>query len=190
MRRSILLLSSIFVVAGASAGAAPDRIAARVDAVLTKTPVIDGHNDLPWAIRERFKGDLAKIDLGSDTAKLAPPAGEPALMTDIARLRAGHVGAQFWSVWIPVTTTGPAAVQTTVEQIDLVKAMAARWPHDFAMAYSVADIRRAERDGKVASLIGVEGGHQINDSTRTRTISGYSDRKAPLPGVDFKKYSA
>ena len=164
MRRSILLLSSIFVVAGASAGAAPDRIAARVDAVLTKTPVIDGHNDLPWAIRERFKGDLAKIDLGSDTAKLAPPAGEPALMTDIPRLRAGHVGAQFWSVWIPVTTTGPAAVQTTVEQIDLVKAMAARWPHDFAMAYSVADIRRAERDGKVASLIGVEGGHQINDS--------------------------
>ena len=164
MRRSILLLSSIFVVAGASAGAAPDRIAARVDAVLTKTPVIDGHNDLPWAIRERFKGDLAKIDLASDTAKLAPPAGEPALMTDIPRLRAGHVGAQFWSVWIPVTTTGPAAVQTTVEQIDLVKAMAARWPHDFAMAYSVADIRRAERDGKVASLIGVEGGHQINDS--------------------------
>jgi membrane dipeptidase len=166
MRSSILLLSclSILVAAAASAKDAPDRTAARVDAVLRKTPVIDGHNDLPWELRERFGGDLSKIDLASDTAKLAPPADAPALMTDIPRLRAGHVGAQFWSVWIPVSTTGPAAVQTTIEQIDLVKAMAARWPRDFAMAYSVADIRRAEREGKVASLIGVEGGHQINDS--------------------------
>ena len=164
MRRSIVLLSSFFAVAAASAKDPTDRIAVRVDAVLAKTPVIDGHNDLPWNIRERFGGDLSKIDLGSDTAKIAPPAGEPALMTDIPRLRAGHVGAQFWSVWIPVTTTGPAAVQTTIEQIDLVKAMAARWPRDFAMAYSAADIRNAEREGKVASLIGVEGGHQIDDS--------------------------
>ncbi|HEX5123205.1 MAG TPA: dipeptidase, partial [Rhodanobacteraceae bacterium] len=163
MRRSILLIS-ILVAATASANDAPDRIAARVDAVLTKTPVIDGHNDLPWNLRERFGSDLSKIDLASDTAKIAPPAGEPAMMTDIPRLRAGHVGAQFWSVWIPVATTGPAAVQTTIEQIDIVKAMAARWPHDFAMAYSAADIRKAEREGKVASLIGVEGGHQINDS--------------------------
>jgi membrane dipeptidase len=162
MRRSILLLA--FLPAFASAASASEHTAARVDAVLTKTPVVDGHNDLPWEIRERFGGDLSKVDLGSDTAKLAPPAGAPALMTDIPRLRAGHVGAQFWSVWIPVTTTGPAAVQTTVEQIDLVKAIAARWPRDFAMAYSVADIRKAEREGKVASLIGVEGGHQINDS--------------------------
>ncbi len=166
MRRSIFLLSclSILLAAVASAKDAPDRVTARVDAVLAKTPVIDGHNDLPWELRERFGGDLSKIDLASDTAKLAPPADAPALMTDIPRLRAGHVGAQFWSVWIPVATTGPAAVQTTVEQIDLVKAIAARWPRDFTMAYSVADIRRAERDGKVASLIGVEGGHQINNS--------------------------
>jgi membrane dipeptidase len=138
--------------------------AANVDAVLTKTPVIDGHNDLPWTIRERFGGDLSKIDLAGDTSKLTPPAGEPAMMTDIPRLRAGHVGAQFWSVWIPVTTTGPAAVQTTIEQIDLVKAIAAKWPRDFAMAYTAADIRRIEREHKTASLIGIEGGHQINDS--------------------------
>jgi len=163
MRQSILLLS-ILVAANAFAKDASDRIAARVDAVLTKTPVIDGHNDMPWNIRERFGSDLSKIDLASDTAKIAPPEGEPAMMTDIPRLRAGHVGAQFWSVWIPVATTGPTAVQTTIEQIDIVKAMAARWPRDFAMAYSVADIRKAERDGKVASLIGVEGGHQINNS--------------------------
>ena len=163
MRQSILLLS-ILVAANAFAKDASDRIAARVDAVLTKTPVIDGHNDMPWNIRERFGSDLSKIDLASDTAKIAPPEGEPAMMTDIPRLRAGHVGAQFWSVWIPVATTGPAAVQTTIEQIDIVKAMAARWPRDFAMAYSAADIRKAEHDGKVASLIGVEGGHQINNS--------------------------
>ena len=166
MRGSILLLCFLSIFAGAAASAkdAPDRVAARVDAVLTKTPVIDGHNDLPWTLRERFGGDLSKIDLASDTAKLAPPAGEPAMMTDLPRARSGHLGAQFWSVWIPVATTGPAAVQTTIEQIDLVKAIAARWPRDFAMAYSVADIRRAEHEGKVASLIGVEGGHQINDS--------------------------
>ncbi len=167
MRRSIpALLSclSMHVACTALAQDAPDRSAVRVEAVLAKTPVIDGHNDLPWLIRERFGGDLSKIDLASDTAKLPPPAGEPAMMTDIPRLRAGHVGAQFWSVWIPVTTTGPAAVRTTVEQIDLVKAIVARWPRDFAMAYSAADIRRAQREGRIASLIGVEGGHQIDDS--------------------------
>ena len=157
MRRSIVPCCLSILVASAAS-------AASVDAVLSKTPVIDGHNDLPWVIRERFGSDLSKIDLASDTSKLAPPAGEPAMMTDVPRFRAGHVGAQFWSVWIPVTTTGPAAVQTTVEQIDLVKAIAARWPRDFAMAYTVADIRRAEREHKVASLIGVEGGHQIDDS--------------------------
>ena len=166
MRRSILMLSCLSMLApgAASANGASDRIAARVGAVLARTPVIDGHNDLPELLRGRFGGDLSMIDLAMDTSKTAPPAGEPALMTDIPRLRAGHVGAQFWSVWIPVTISGPAAVQTTIEQIDLVKAMAARWPHDFAMAYSVADIRRAQHEGRIASLIGVEGGHQINDS--------------------------
>ena len=166
MYRSILLFSclSMFAPGVASANDASDRIATHVDAVLARTPVVDGHNDLPELLRGRFGGDLSKIDLATDTSKIVPPAGEPALMTDIPRLRAGHVGAQFWSVWIPVTITGPAAVQTTVEQIDLVKAMAARWPRDFAMAYSVADIRRAQHAGRVASLIGVEGGHQINDS--------------------------
>ncbi|MGH8172343.1 MAG: dipeptidase [Rhodanobacteraceae bacterium] len=166
MRRSFLPLFSVLIFGAsfASAQDASDRSAARIEAVLSKTPIIDGHNDLPWEIRTHFGGDVSKIDLAADTAKLAPPPGEPALMTDIPRLRAGHVGAQFWSVWIPVTTTGPAAVKTTIEQIDLVKAMAARWPRDFAMAYSAADIRRAQREGRIASMIGIEGGHQIDDS--------------------------
>jgi membrane dipeptidase len=78
----------------------------RVARVLTQTPLIDGHNDLPWEIRTRFGGDLAKIDLAASTAGLpAPPPNAP-LMTDIPRLRRGHVGAQFWSVWVPVESKG------------------------------------------------------------------------------------
>ena len=136
----------------------------RVDQVLLQTPLIDGHNDLPWEIHERFKSDVAAVNLGSDTRHLPLEAGQAALMTDIPRLRAGHVGAQFWSVWIPVSTQGFEAVQMTLEQIDLVKRMSAQYPADFAMAYSAADIRRIHKSHKIASLIGIEGGHQINNS--------------------------
>jgi membrane dipeptidase len=146
-----------------SAQAAPD-YQHRVEAVLEQTPLIDGHNDLPWEIRERFKSDFSTIDLKSDTSHLVLAADQAALMTDIPRLRAGHVGAQFWSVWIPVSMQGFEAVQTTLEQIDLVKRMTARYPADFEMAYTAADIRRIHKAHKIASLIGIEGGHQINNS--------------------------
>jgi membrane dipeptidase len=136
----------------------------RVEQVLLQTPLIDGHNDLPWEIRDRYKSDLALIDLSSDTHRLPVGEGQAALMTDIPRLRAGHVGAQFWSVWIPSDVSGFQAVQMTLEQIDLVKRMTARYPADFAMAYSAADIRRIHKSRKIASLIGIEGGHQINNS--------------------------
>ena len=137
---------------------------ARVERVLSETPLIDGHNDLPWAIRDRFKGDLGVVDLHLETARLPFPPDQAALMTDIPRLRAGKVGGQFWSVWIPVQIKGFAAVQTTLEQIDLVKRICARYPDAFAMAYTAAEIRRAHQAHKVACLIGIEGGHQINDS--------------------------
>jgi len=140
---------------------------ARVARVLKQTPLIDGHNDLPWEIRERFKGALAAIDLNSDTSKLPlpkePPDAAP-LMTDIPRLRAGLVGGQFWSVWVPADIRGPEAVQATVEQIDLVKRIAAKYPAVFEVAYTAADVRRIHKAGRIASLIGIEGGHQINDS--------------------------
>jgi membrane dipeptidase len=136
----------------------------RVDQVLSQTPLIDGHNDLPWEIRERFKSDLGAVNLAADTRHLPVEAGQAALMTDIPRLRAGHLGAQFWSVWIPVSTQGFEAVQMTLEQIDLVKRMSAQYPADFAMAYTAADIRRIHKSHKIASLIGIEGGHQINNS--------------------------
>ena len=137
---------------------------ARVARVLKQTPLIDGHNDLPWEIRERFKSQLASIDLKSDTSKLTPPPDSAPLMTDIPRLRAGGVGGQFWSVWVPVNIAGFEAVQTTIEQIDLVKRIAARYPADLEMASTAADVRRIHRSGKIACLIGIEGGNQVNNS--------------------------
>jgi membrane dipeptidase len=136
----------------------------RVEQVLLRTPLIDGHNDLPWEIRDRFKSDLAAVDLKSDTTHLPFPPDAAPLMTDIPRLRAGHVGGQFWSVWIPPKQQGFEAVQTTLEQMDLVKRMAARYPGDLEMAYTAADVRRIHQSHKVASMIGIEGGHQINNS--------------------------
>jgi membrane dipeptidase len=147
-----------------TASAADQDFKARVARVLKQTPLIDGHNDLPWEIRKRFTGKLAAIDLRSDTSRLALGDGEVPLMTDIPRLRAGLVGGQFWSVWVPVDIKGFEAVQTTLEQIDLVKRIAARYPTDFEMAYTAADVRRIHRSGRIASLIGIEGGNQINDS--------------------------
>ena len=153
---------ALLLAAAQAAHAATE--AERVERVLAQTPLIDGHNDLPWEIRARFGGDLTRIDLSASTAALpAPPDGAP-LMTDIPRLRTGRVGAQFWSVWIPVATRGPEAVQMTLEQIDLVKAMCARYPADLAMAFTAADINRVHKAHRIASLIGVEGGHQINNS--------------------------
>jgi len=156
------LLSLGAVLAPPSLAATSD--AQRIERILAQTPLIDGHNDLPWEIRTRFGGDLAKIDLSRSTAALPAPEGSPPLQTDIPRLRAGHVGGQFWSVFIPADVEGPAAVQMTIEQIDLVKRICARWPQDLAMAYTAADVVRLHKSGQVAALIGVEGGHQINNS--------------------------
>jgi len=154
------------VLAGqAGAQAVDPKIAARVDKVLAKTPLIDGHNDLPGEIRGRFGGDVGKLDLRSDTSKLkGSRPGGIGLMTDIPRLKAGHVGGQFWSVFIAPSFDGPIAVQMTMEQIDIVKGMAARYPDVFEMAYTADDVIRVHKAGRVASLIGIEGGHQINDS--------------------------
>ncbi len=162
----VRLLAIGAVLAPVLTGAAPNSsdYSARVAHVLKQTPLIDGHNDLPWEVRTRFQGKLDAIDLTKNTAAIAPPAGGVALMTDIPRLRKGGVGGQFWSVFIPVEVHGPLAVQMTFEQIDLVHAMADRYPSDFAMAYTAADVRRVHRAGRIASLIGIEGGHQINNS--------------------------
>jgi membrane dipeptidase len=138
--------------------------AVRVAKVLTRTPLIDGHNDLPWEIRSRFGGDFSKIDLTKDTSKLAVHGGDAGLMTDIPRMRAGQMGGQFWSVWIPPSLPGPVAIQTTIEQIDLVHRMVAAYPNDFEMASTADDVVRIHKGGKLAAMIGVEGGNQIGNS--------------------------
>lgn len=142
-------------------------LAARVERVLAATPLIDGHNDLPWGIRERF-GNADGVDLRADTLKLPRPADASEdwmpLMTDIPRLRKGHVGGQFWSVWIPSSLTGAAAVQTTLEQIDIVHNMVSRYPTDMEMAGTADDLLRARKAGRIGALIGIEGGHQIGNS--------------------------
>jgi membrane dipeptidase len=160
---SAVAASASAAYASAADGAGPD-YRARVLRVLEQTPLIDGHNDLAWEIRDRYRSRLAGIDLKTDTSKLPAPPDMAPLMTDIVRLRAGHVGGQFWSVWVPVDVKGAEAVEMTLEQIDLVKRMAARYPADLEIAYTAADVRRIHRAGKIASLIGIEGGHQIDNS--------------------------
>lgn len=163
---AILLTTTVAVaLAAGPAGAAgaPD-YSARVTHVLAETPLIDGHNDLPWELRDRIHGHLFSIDLRQDTAHIPPPTDGVALMTDIPRLRAGGVGGQFWSVYIPAEVNGPEAVQMTLEQIDIVKRLADLYPNDLEMAYTAADVRRIHKAHRIASLMGMEGGHQINNS--------------------------
>lgn len=142
----------------ASALAADPAALVEVRQLLREVPLVDGHNDLPWQYHKRTN-DLSAIDLAHDTSKLRPP-----VVTDIPRLRAGGVGAQFWSVYVPPIPAGPVAVQEVLEQIDVVHRMAARWPETFELALTAADIERIHRQGKIASLIGMEGGHSINNS--------------------------
>jgi membrane dipeptidase len=126
--------------------------------LLREVPLIDGHNDLPWQYRKR-SNDFSAIDLARDTSQLTPP-----LVTDIPRLRLGSVGAQFWSVYVPAIPAGPPAVQAVLEQIDVVHQMVARYPDTFEFALTADDIERIHRHGRIASLIGMEGGHSINNS--------------------------
>jgi membrane dipeptidase len=156
-------VAAILSLGISSASAADEGYDKRVRKILASSPVIDGHNDLPWEIRDRFKGDYDKVDLNTDISVLPHAKDLPPLMTDIPRLRKGGVGAQFWSVWVPSDTSGPISVQTTIEQIDIVTRMTARYGDSFAMAKTAGDIRRIQASGKIASLIGIEGGHQINN---------------------------
>ncbi len=131
---------------------------ALVREVLREVPLIDGHNDLPWQFR-RLHNDLSAVDLRGDTSKLADP-----WVTDIPRLRAGGVGGQFWAVYVPPKLPPAEAVHMTLEQLDLVHRMVARYSDTFELALTAGDVARIHRGGKIASLIGVEGGHSIGNS--------------------------
>lgn len=154
MRKTGLSLLALGLLVGAAP--TPEQ---RVERVLRTTPIIDGHNDLPWEIRDAYDSWRKPLDLEADTSKL-----EARLQTDLPRMRKGGMGAQFWSVWIPADLKGDEAIRVTLEQIDVVHRMVARYPERLEMASTAADIRRIEKAGKIASLIGVEGGHQIGNS--------------------------
>jgi membrane dipeptidase len=132
-----------------------DLLAAARD-LLAAHPVVDGHNDLPWALREQAGYDLDRLDIAADQ--------RGRLHTDIPRLRAGGVGGQFWSVYVPVELTGADAVTATLEQVDVVRRMAARYPDDLALALTADDLEKARAGGRVGSLMGAEGGHSIDCS--------------------------
>ena len=138
--------------------------------VLRRFPLIDGHNDLPWALRERVGGEVSKLRF----AEPGGPAGDPAAVnlaapvtgthTDLPRLAAGAVGAQFWSVYVPSSLAGDTAVTAVLEQIDVARRMVAAYPEALELALTADDVERVFASGRVASLLGAEGGHAIAGS--------------------------
>ncbi|MER5311819.1 dipeptidase [Streptomyces sp. NPDC002773] len=137
---------------------AADRLAEARE-LLASAPVADGHNDLPWALRKHARYDLDRLDIAADLTG--------ALHTDLARLRAGGVGAQFWSVYVPCGLAGDDAVSATLEQIDIVDQLLERYADQLAPALTADDMEAARRQGRIASLKGAEGGHSINNSLAT-----------------------
>lgn len=129
-----------------------DGVDAVVGRALDLAPLIDGHNDWAWECREHRDYSVEGLEGGLATD------------TDIARLRAGRVGAQFWSVYVADDLTGADAVQGTLEQIDWVYRLLARYPEVFSLARSAADVESARANGRIASLLGAEGAHSLNDS--------------------------
>src|SRR5258705_9360420 len=117
-------------------------VSTRIESLLRETPIVDGHNDLLWAHRTRVHYDFDALDIARDTSS-------DGLHTDIPRLRRGGVGAQFWSVFVPSTLPGDAAVTATLEQVDAVRRMAARYADDFQLAGTAQQMEEARADGKI-----------------------------------------
>jgi membrane dipeptidase len=157
MKRLILL--AVLLAGTAQAQTIDPAVQARIDRILKATPLVDGHNDLPWELRDNHGSRVETTDFanGSDTRT-------PALQTDIARMHKGRMGAQFWSIWIPAKFSGPRAVEMTLEQVDIVKRMVAKYPRDLEWASTADDIVRIHKAGRIGSLMGIEGGHQIDNN--------------------------
>jgi membrane dipeptidase len=160
-RSPLTLLTSYFLLlpslmSSPVAAQSNDRALERAKKILRSTPLIDGHNDLPWEIRERKE---APRDVGSYDLRTRTPGH-----TDLARLAEGQVGAQFWSIYIPgeVKDSGYAKVQ--LEQFDIARRIIARYPDRLALAVTAKDIESSFKRGKIGSLLGMEGGHAIENS--------------------------
>src|SRR5439155_5112885 len=131
-----------------SVGMSPTDLFERARELLARTPVVDGHNDLLWEAREKVGYDFDRLDIASPC---------PEVMTDIPRIREGRLGGQFWSVYVPSNLPGDSAVTATLEQIDALFGMVARYADAFELAWSAEDVERVTSAGRVGSMIGVEG---------------------------------
>ena len=157
--RSALMIAAMLLSTSVQAQQPIDpKVQARIDRILKKTPLIDGHNDIAEQLSENYRRSIDGLASGTDQRPEHP------LMTDMARLHQGRVGGQFWSVYIDGTITGDAAIRETIQQIDIVHRMIAAYPNDLELARTADDVVRIHKRGKVASLIGIEGGRQIGGS--------------------------
>jgi membrane dipeptidase len=152
-------------------------VSAEAKAIHGRSFVFDGHNDLPWVVRKDASRSFDALDISQP---------QPKIHTDIPRLKLGGVGAQFWSVYVPVDTiVKGVAHQTTIEQIEIVKAMVNRYPETFDIALTSDDVHRCRAAGKIASLIGMEGGHAIENSLeKLRRLYGMGARYMTLTHSD------
>lgn len=160
MQSFTLLVTGLCFIALAAACAPaeeplPEDPLERARALHAKVPLIDGHNDLPWQIRRKANRDVWTMDI-------AEP--QPDLHTDIPRLREGMLGAQFWSVYVPASMQGKEATRATMEEIDIVYQMIARYPDTFQLATTADEVEAAFAAGRIASMMGIEGGHSIDSS--------------------------
>src|SRR5690606_6318837 len=157
--RKLLFVPLVAAVVGSLPAAAqqPDPFhLERVRQILRRAPLIDGHNDLPWAIREY---GAAPMDVDAYDLRRRTPGH-----TDLERLRAGMVGAQFWSVYVPGEYADSGFARVQLEQIDIARRVIAKYPDHFVLALTADDVERAFEEGKIASLLGLEGGHVIENS--------------------------
>ena len=159
MKNAFLLAAALLIAPAATAAQPNDpKVQARIDRILRATPLIDGHNDIAEQLSENYKRSISGLARGTDQRQPKP------LMTDMARLHQGRVGGQFWSVYINGTVTGDAAIRETIEQIDIVHRMIDAYPKDLELARTAGDVVRIHKAGRIASMIGVEGGRQIGGS--------------------------
>lgn len=148
-------------IAAPVAAQTPEQIAQQA---LAEAPVWDGHNDVPWQLRTRMHNEIHDFDFNDSTKAPSAEGEDGAMQTDLPRLAKGKVGAQFWSVYVSANLSEAQPVQATIEQIDAIKRLVARYPDQLQMAYSTGDVMAARKAGKIASLIGMEGGYSINGS--------------------------